>query len=90
MYTRAAPPTAQRATQTVGALLGSRRRALDLSVSDVARRAGLSRATVERIERGDMVVSVGMVLRVVEVLDLLDEVAGALGGGRVPVNRRLG
>jgi DNA-binding XRE family transcriptional regulator len=78
-------PAQLAASARIGALLARLRMARRLKQTDAALRAGLSRNTVYRLEKGDPGVALGQVLRYMEaiapgstLLDLLSETDPAL------------
>jgi transcriptional regulator with XRE-family HTH domain len=74
-----APPPAFASEQTLLTDLGSRLRLArlrrKLSVEAVAARAGISRMTLFRAEKGESAVALGTYLRILEVLHLQNDVA---------------
>ena len=65
-------PTYERMMQTIGENIRLARLRRDLSSEQVAERAGISRNTLIKIEKGDEGVAIGMYLRVLIVLGLQD------------------
>ncbi len=70
------PPAIRRATREVGQHLSDWRRLQNLSAEQVADRAGVSRATVHRIETGAGA-SLENILRIARALGVLDKVIAA-------------
>lgn len=69
-------PKHVRLLQTVGENIHLARLRRDLSSEQVAERAGISRNTLIKIERGDEGVAIGLYLRVLIVLGLQDDLLG--------------
>ena len=65
-------PKYERMMQTIGENIRLARLRRDLSSEQVAERAGISRNTLIKIEKGDEGVAIGMYLRVLIVLGLQD------------------
>lgn len=65
----------------IGLRLGRRRVELELTQSDLAGEAGVSKRTVERVEAGESVQTVNLIriLRVMDLLEALDAVIPAAG-----------
>ena len=66
-------PKQERMLQTLGENIRLARLRRDLSSEQVAERAGISRNTLIKIERGDEGVAIGMYFRVLIVLGLQDD-----------------
>ncbi|WP_029146206.1 helix-turn-helix domain-containing protein [Microbacterium luticocti] len=73
------PPAAKvvRSAATIGEQLGAWRRLQGLTAQQVAERAGVGRATITKIEAGDLGVGFGAVLAVARALDVLDRIVTA-------------
>jgi transcriptional regulator with XRE-family HTH domain len=76
MAGRASPRTVRAASQ-VGGNIATWRRLLDLTSEQVADRAGVSRATLSKLENGDLGVGLGVVLEVLRALGQLDALVEA-------------
>ena len=61
----------------IGGRLGRRRVELDLTQADLAREAGLSKRTVERVEAGESTQTANLI-RILRVLDLLEALDAAI------------
>lgn len=59
-----------RTPQAIGQAIRKRRRALKMTQSDLARRAGVSRQWVAAVERGKPRAELGLILRTFNVLDM--------------------
>ena len=70
------PPAVDRAVRTVGEHLRSWRRLRQLTIAEVADRAGIGTSTVARLENGDGA-SLENVLRVARALGVLDSLVAA-------------
>ena len=70
---KVAPELASKAP-ALGARIRAARQARHLRLEDVADKAGLSRATVEAVEKGKLSTSLGAYLAVLGCLNLADEV----------------
>lgn len=66
-----------RAAAEIGAHLEAWRKLHDLTAQQVAERAGVTRQTIGRLERGDTTVGLGVFLDVALALGILDEVVKA-------------
>ena len=66
-------PKQERMLQTLGETIRLARLRRDLSSEQVSERAGISRNTLIKIERGDEGVAIGMYFRVLIVLGLQDD-----------------
>lgn len=64
-----------RRAREIGDHLRTWRKMQDLKAEEVAQRAGISRNTVTRVEKGDPGVSLGTLLSVADALGQLDHVA---------------
>ncbi|MFN8110308.1 MAG: helix-turn-helix transcriptional regulator [Thermoleophilia bacterium] len=80
------PPSIRRALRDVGRHLSDWRRLQDLTVEQTADRAGLSMATLHRIERGDGG-SAENILRVARALGVLDQVVVAFDPTTTDIGR---
>lgn len=80
------PIPVSRALRGIGQDLATWRRLQRLTAAQVADRAGLSRDTVSRLERGEGA-SLENVLRVARALGVLDQLAGALDPYATDVGR---
>ena len=67
----------QQAAEEIGQNLAAWRKLLGLTAQQVAERAGTTRQTVGRLERGDLGVSLEILLGVSGALGLLDELTKA-------------
>ncbi|OZB75807.1 MAG: transcriptional regulator [Thiomonas sp. 14-64-326] len=72
------PLPVERALVAAGEDLALARRRRGLSTSSMAERAGISKKTLYRLEKGDPGVSWGAVVRVLNILNLLPELNKAL------------
>jgi len=75
---RAAPPAVRRALRELAEDLAVWRRLRGLTQAQLADRAGVSRDTVTRLERGDSGVSTENLLRILRGLGILPSLAAAL------------
>lgn len=83
-------PTQHRTTKAavdVGNNLASWRKLRGLTTQQVAERAGTTRQTVARLERGDLAVGFGIVLDVARSLGVLDELVSASDPFETPFGR---
>ena len=78
MATRPLPVRSQQAARELGGHLRTWRKLLGLTIEQVAERAGLSRNTVSRLERGDTAVGLDVLLNVARSLGQLDRLVLAL------------
>lgn len=78
MATRPTPVRTQRAAQQVGDHLRTWRKLLGLTAEQVAERAGITRQTLGRLERGEPTVGFDVVLNVLRALGQLDALVTAL------------
>lgn len=90
-------PQTQRRAEELGERLRLARLRRRISLSDLAKRVGVSRNTLARLERGDLATSIGVLTQVLAVLgleedlDLLardDELGRRLQDIRLPQPRR--
>lgn len=81
-----ADPMAERALSRVGESVAAWRKLHKLTQEELARRAGISRPVVTRLERGDEGVGIGALMRVLAVLRVDDGVLEALD----PMSTRFG
>lgn len=72
------PPVVQRALRRLADDVGGWRRLRGLTQAQLAERAGISRDTLTRLERGDGGVSTENLLRIFRALGILDGVSAAL------------
>jgi len=68
-------PRQQRAASELGARLRLARERRRMPAAELAERADTSRMTVHRLERGDTSVSMGVLVRVLGVLGLVDDLS---------------
>ncbi|MFO7531585.1 MAG: helix-turn-helix transcriptional regulator [Candidatus Limnocylindrales bacterium] len=66
-------PRQQRAASELGARLRLARERRRMPAAELAERADTSRMTIHRLERGDTSVSLGVLVRVLGVLGLVDD-----------------
>jgi transcriptional regulator with XRE-family HTH domain len=85
--TRPTPYVTQHAAQTIGENLRTWRVMLQLTAQQVAERAGVTRATVGRLERGDVSVGFEVVLNVARSLGVLDALVTATDPYETPLGR---
>jgi len=78
MGARPTPIKVSRAAQEIGTHLRTWRKLQSLTVEQVAQRAGVSRNTVGRLERGEATVGLDVLLRVLRALGQLDALVKAL------------
>lgn len=74
---RSSPFKTQQAASDIGAQLQSWRKLRGLTVQQVAERAGVTRQTVGRLERGDLSVGMEVFLNACRALGVLDRVVEA-------------
>lgn len=74
---RSTPYKTQQAGIDIGAQLATWRKLRGLTAQQVAERAGVTRQTVGRLERGDLAVGLGVALNVCRALGILDRVVEA-------------
>jgi transcriptional regulator with XRE-family HTH domain len=84
---RPTPPPVRRALRQVAESLGTWRKLRGLTQAQLADRAGVSRHTVARLERGDGGVSLENVLRILRALGVLDALPRALDPYETDVGR---
>lgn len=84
---RPIPYRTKKAAEDLGANLATWRKLLGLTLQQVAERAGTSRHTVSRLERGDTAVGMDIFLNVVRALGVLDEVVSAVDPYETPFGR---
>jgi len=84
---RPIPFRTQQAAANIGANLASWRKLLGLTAQQVAERAGTTRQTVARLERGDLSVGMDIFLNVSRALGILDDVAKATDPYETPFGR---
>lgn len=82
-----APSPVRRALRGVGDDLSTWRKLRGLTQAQLADRAGISRDTLVRLERGDGGVSMEKLLRVLRVLGILDSLSTALDPYETDVGR---
>jgi transcriptional regulator with XRE-family HTH domain len=90
-------PRQEKTLATLGGNIKFARLRRDISTTQAAERAGISRTTLNKVEKGDPAVALGAYLKVLYVLnldaDLLkvaadDELGRALQDAKLPVKRR--
>jgi len=90
MPTPATPPSAaRRALRKLGADIREARKRRRLSMELLSERAFTSRKTLQRVEAGDPMVSVGIYASVLHALGLLDGLAMTADPGADELGRRL-
>ena len=77
MSTRPIPAMTYRAARDLGGHLRSWRKLQGLTIEQVAQRAGLTRNTVSRLERGELTVGLDVLLNVARALGQLDRLVMA-------------
>ncbi len=70
MAKRPVPAHTQLASQEIGQNLATWRRMLNITSEQMAQKAGVSRATISRVEGGDMSVSFATILNMCNVLGI--------------------
>ncbi|MGE3621359.1 MAG: helix-turn-helix domain-containing protein [Acidimicrobiia bacterium] len=85
--TRPVPFRTQQAAVDVGQNLTTWRKLLGLTAQQVAERAGVSRQTVGRLERGDLSIGIDVLLNVCRALGVLQEVVRATDPYETPFGR---
>lgn len=80
------PAKVHRAAVEIGDDVTAWRKILGLTAEQVAERAGISRGTLRKLERGDPAVGLHVLLRVARALGVLDTLTGALD----PLNTDIG
>lgn len=78
MADRPIPLKVRRGSAVLGEHVLTWRKMQNLTAEQVAERAGISRTTLRKVERGDPGVGLGVVLGVVNALGQLDRLVGAL------------
>jgi len=63
-------PQTQRRAEALGERLRLARMRRRMSLAELAKRTGVARGTLTRLERGDLSVSLGLLARVLAILDL--------------------
>lgn len=84
---RPVPFRTQQAATDIGEHLAAWRKLLGLTAQQVAERAGITRQTVGRLERGDLSVGMDIFLDVSRALGILDEVVKATDPYETPFGR---
>ncbi len=74
-------PAITRAIRGLGADINRARRVRRMSTTDFAARMGVSRATLNRLEKGDPGVSIGNVAAALQALGELDRLSGLMDPG---------
>jgi transcriptional regulator with XRE-family HTH domain len=77
----------QQAAADIGLQLSSWRKLRGLTAQQVAARAGVTRQTVSRLERGDMAVGMGVFLNVCRALGVLEHVVQSTDPYETPFGR---
>ncbi len=77
----------QRAGVELGGNLRAWRKLQGLTIEQVAERAGLTRQTVGRLERGEITVGLDVVLNVARALGVLETLVSALDPHESPLGR---
>jgi len=85
--TRPTPFRTQQAGTDIGAHLKAWRKLLGLTAQQVAERAGTTRHTVGRLERGDLAVGMDIFLNVTRALGVLDAVVKSTDPYETPFGR---
>jgi transcriptional regulator with XRE-family HTH domain len=75
---RPLPARTRISAQTIGAHLTTWRKLQHLTAEQVAERAGISRGTLRRLEKGEATVGIDVFLNVARVLGALDRLVDAL------------
>lgn len=78
MSTRPVPARVVHSAQEMGGYISTWRKLQGLTMSQVAERAGVTRDTVSRVERGEVTVGLDTFLGVVRALGRLDSVVDSL------------
>ena len=81
------PAKVRRAGEEIGEDFAAWRKILGLTAEQVAERAGISRGTLRRLERGDATVGFHVVLRVARGLGVLETLTEALDPLRTDLGR---
>lgn len=84
---RPTPFATQRAALEIGEHLRTWRLMLQLTAQQVAERAGTTRATLGRLERGESSVGFDVVLNVAQALGVLDSIVTATDPYETPLGR---
>lgn len=84
---RPVPFRTQQAATDIGENLTAWRKLLGLTAQQVAERAGTTRQTVARLERGDLSVGLDIFLNVSRALQVLDDVVKATDPYETPFGR---
>lgn len=84
---RPTPFATKQAAQQIGEHLRAWRVLQDLTAEQVAERAGVTRATVGRLERGEPTVGFEVVLNVARALGVLDALVAATDPYETPLGR---
>lgn len=84
---RPVPYRTQQAAHDIGEHLRAWRKLLGLTVQQVAERAGVSRQTVARLERGDLSVGLDVLLDVSRAVGTLDAIVKATDPYETPFGR---
>ena len=84
---RPIPFRTQQATTNIGENLTAWRKLLGLTVQQVAERAGTTRQTVSRLERGDISVGMDTFLSVCRAVGVLDSIVTATDPYETPLGR---
>ena len=87
MVTRPIPFKTQQAGADIGHQLAAWRKLRGLTAQQVAERAGVTRQTVGRLERGDLAVGLGVFLNVCRALGVLQRVVEATDPYETPLGR---
>ena len=77
----------QQAAEDIGQQLAAWRKLRGLTAQQVAERAGVTRQTVSRVERGDLAVGMGVFLNVCRALGILQSVVDATDPYETPFGR---
>lgn len=84
---RPVPYRTQQAAEQIGANLTAWRKLLGLTAQQVAERAGTTRQTVARLERGEISVGIDVFLNVTRALGVLDDVVTSVDPYETPFGR---
>lgn len=84
---RPVPFKTQQAAADIGGHLAAWRKLRGLTAQQVAERAGITRQTVGRLERGDLAVGMGVFLSVCRALGVLPSVVAATDPYETPLGR---
>ena len=77
----------QRAAEDIGRQLAAWRKLRGLTAQQVAERAGVTRQTVSRVERGDVAVGMGVFLNVCRAVGILQSIVDATDPYETPFGR---